>query len=197
MSGAASADGEATMRLTLIGYRGCGKSTVAALLVPRLGIPAVDADEVVEQRAGMSIAALIAGRGESAFRDLESLVLAELLAGPPLILATGGGVVLRQANRELLRDRGRPVIWLDAAADVVRARLAADPMTAVRRPGLSGADPLAEVADTLAAREPHYRSCADVRFDTGVEPAGRIAERIVEWLATWDRSVTLSPEHSR
>jgi shikimate kinase len=89
------------------------------------------------------------------------------------------------------------VIWLDAAADVVRARLAADPMTAVRRPGLSGADPLAEVADTLAAREPHYRSCADVRFDTGVEPAGRIAERIVEWLATWDRSATASPEHSR
>ena len=185
------------MRLTLIGYRGCGKSTVAALLAPRLGILVVDADEVVEQRAGMSIAALIADRGEAGFRDLESIVLAELLAGPPLILATGGGVVLRQANRELLRDRGRPVIWLDAAADVVRARLAADPMTAVRRPGLSGADPLAEVADTLAAREPHYRSCADVRFDTGVEPAGRIAERIVEWLATWDRSATASPEHSR
>jgi shikimate kinase len=106
-------------------------------------------------------------------------------------------VVLRQANRELLRDRGRPVVWLDAAADVVRERLAADPMTSVRRPGLSGADPLAEVADTLAAREPHYRSCADVRFDTGAEPAARIAERIVEWLATWDRSVTASPEHSR
>jgi shikimate kinase len=145
----------------------------------------------------MSIAALIAGRGESAFRDLESLVLAELLAGPPLILATGGGVVLRQANRELLRDRGRPVVWLDAAADVVRERLAADPMTAVRRPGLLGADPLAEVVNTLAAREPHYRSCADVRFDTGAEPAGPIAERIVEWLATWDRSVTASTEHSR
>jgi shikimate kinase len=197
VSGSAIADGEVTMRLTLIGYRGCGKSTVAALLVPRLGIPAVDADEVVEQRAGMSIAALIADRGEAGFRDLESIVLAELLAGPPLILATGGGVVLRQANRELLRERGRPVIWLDAAADVVRARLAADPMTTVRRPGLTGADPLAEVADTLAAREPLYRSCADVRFDTEVEPAGRIAQRIVEWLATWDRSVTASPEHSR
>ena len=185
------------MRLTLIGYRGCGKSTVAALLVTRLGIPAVDADEVVEQRAGTSIVALIAARGEPAFRDLESLVLADLLAGPPVVLATGGGVVLRQANRELLRARGRPVVWLDAAADVVRERLTADPMTSVRRPGLSGADPLAEVADTLAAREPHYRSCADVRFDTGAEPAARIAERIVEWLATWDRSVTASPEHSR
>ena len=184
------------MRLTLIGYRGCGKSTVAALLVPRLGIPAVDADEVIEQRAGTSIAALIAERGEPAFRDLEAEVLAHLLAGPPLILATGGGVVLREANRELLRHRGRPVIWLDAAADVVRARLAADPMTAVRRPGLSGADPLAEVADTLAARQPHYRACADMRLDTGAEPAGRIAERIIEWLADWTGSNATSSEHS-
>ena len=184
------------MRLTLIGYRGCGKSTVAALLVPRLGIPAVDADDVVEQRVGTSIAALIADRGEPAFRDLESEVLAHLLAGPPLILATGGGVVLREANRLLLRDRGRPVIWLDAAADVVRARLAADPMTAVRRPGLSAADPLAEVADTLTAREPHYRACADVRFDTGAEPAGRIAERIIDWLAEWNGSSATPSEHS-
>ena len=184
------------MQLTLIGYRGCGKSTVATLLSQRLGVPAVDADDVVEQRAGVSIAALIADRGEAAFRDLESAVLADLLAGPPRILATGGGVVLREANRQLLRDRGRPVIWLDAAADVVRTRLAADPTTALRRPGLSGADPLAEVAATLAAREPLYRSTADVRFDAGGDSPEQIVERIVEWLADWKGSIAESPEHS-
>ena len=175
-------------RLTLIGYRGCGKSTVASLLASRLGVAAVDADEVLERRAGTTIAALVAERGEAAFRDLESELLAELLAERSVILATGGGVVLREANRVLLRGRGRPVVWLDAAADVVRSRLAADPATAARRPGLSGGDPLAEVAVTLAAREPLYRSCADVRFDTGCEPPGLIAERIVEWLAAADGS---------
>jgi shikimate kinase len=183
-------------RLTLIGYRGSGKSTVAALLAPRLGVPAVDADEVLEQRAGMSIAALIADRGEAGFRELESIVLAELLAGPPLILATGGGVVLRETNRHLLRDRGRPVVWLDAAADVVRARLAADPTTATRRPGLSGADPLAEVAATLAAREPLYRAAADVRFDAAIESPDRIAARIIDWLADGRRLPAATPERA-
>jgi shikimate kinase len=169
--------------LTLIGYRGCGKSTIAALLEPRLGLPGIDADDVLERRAGQSIAALIAQRGEAAFRDLEAEVLADLLAEPAAILATGGGVVLRESNRRLLRDSGRPVVWLWADADVVRSRLAADPMTAVRRPGLSGTDPLAEVAATIVAREPLYRDVADVAFDTGAEPAGRIADRIVAWLA--------------
>jgi len=183
-------------RLTLIGYRGCGKSTVAALLAPRLGVPAVDADDVLERRAGMSIATLIADGGEGAFRDLEAVVLAELLAGPPVILATGGGVVLREANRQLLRDRGRPVVWLDAAADVVRSRLAADPTTASRRPGLSGADPLAEVAATLVVREPLYRAAADVRFDAGAEPAERIVGRIVEWLADWRHHAAPAPERA-
>lgn len=170
--------------LTLIGYRGCGKSTVAALLAPRLGLAWIDADEVLERRAGRSIAALIADRGEAAFRDLEAEVLADLLAGPAAVLATGGGVVLRESNRMLLRDRGRPVVWLRAAADVVRSRLAADPLTAGRRPGLTGSDPLAEVAAALTDREPLYAAVADVSFDTGSMPPEQITARIVEWLGT-------------
>ena len=85
--------------LTLIGYRGCGKSTVAAILAPRLGLPWVDADDVLEQRAGTTIARLITARGEPAFRDLETLVLKDLIGGPPAVLATGGGVVLRDENQ--------------------------------------------------------------------------------------------------
>lgn len=177
-------------RLTLVGYRGCGKSTIAALLAPRLGVPAVDADEVLERRAGTSITELVAREGEGVFRDLEAQVLADLLDGPPAVLATGGGVVLREANRRLIRGRGRPVVWLDAAADVVRRRLAADPLTAARRPALSGSDPLAEVAATLEARGPLYREVADVVFDTGAEPPERITERIVAWLAGRERSGT-------
>lgn len=171
--------------ITLIGYRGCGKSTVAELLAARTGLPWLDADTELERRLGCSIATLVRDRGEATFRDEESLVLADLLAGEPCVLATGGGVVLRPHNRDLLRRAGRPVIWLTAPAAVVRQRLAADPTTASRRPGLMGDDPLAEVADTLAAREPLYRECADAVFDTAAEPAEQVAARIVQWRSGW------------
>lgn len=178
-----------TTRLTIIGYRGCGKSTVAELLSRSLGLPWHDADVVLEGRVGCSIATLVHDRGEDAFRDLEQLVLADLLAGPPAIIATGGGVVLRPANRRLLGAHGRPVVWLFAAADIVRRRLAADPMTVSRRPALSGDDPLDEVAATLIAREPLYRDSADVAFDTGPDSPQQITACIVAWLATRGSSV--------
>lgn len=174
--------------VTLVGYRGCGKTTVARLLARRLGLPAIDADDMLEARAGRSIAALIAEQGEPAFRDLESAILAELLAGLPAVLATGGGVVLREVNRARLRSSGRPVIWLRADAGVIRARLAADPTTASRRPGLTGSDPLAEVADALVAREPLYAEVADVAFDAASVGPEPLVERIVGWLDASRRS---------
>lgn len=179
--------------VTLVGYRGCGKTTVARLLAGRLHLPPIDADDVLEARAGRSIAAIIAADGEPAFRDLESEVLAELLAGPPVVLATGGGVVLREANRVRLRSSGRPVIWLQADAGVIRSRLAADPTTASRRPGLAGADPLAEVADALAIRAPLYAEVATVAFDATSEPPERIAARIMEWLAAGPSARAVEP----
>lgn len=169
-------------RITLIGYRGCGKSTVAQILAVRLGVPWSDADAVLENHAGCTIAELIRARGEAAFRDLEATILQRLLAAEPRIVATGGGVVLRGANRRLLRRSGRPVVWLDAPADVVRARLAADPVTLTRRPALAGVDPLAEVAETLAAREPLYRESADLRVDAAAESPDGLADRIIAWL---------------
>ena len=169
-------------RLTLIGYRGTGKSTVAAALARRLGCGWQDADAVLEERLGTSIARLVRERGEPVFRDEESEVLGRLLAECDGVLATGGGVVLRPHNRELLRAHGRPIVWLTASADVIRGRLAADPTTVDRRPGLSGADPLAEVAGALEIREPLYRQCADVAFDTGALAVDEVVARIVAWL---------------
>jgi shikimate kinase len=175
-------------RLTLIGYRGTGKSTVAAAVARRLGCAWHDADHVLEEQVGCSIARLVRDRGEACFRDEESAVLARLLADPEGVLATGGGVVLKQENRALLRAHGRPVVWLTASADVIRSRLAADPNTADRRPALSGIDPLAEVAQALEAREPLYRECADATFDAASLAPEDIASRIVAWLHTSGRS---------
>jgi shikimate kinase len=165
-------------RITLIGYRGTGKSTVAGLLARRLGCGWQDADAALEERLGCSIATLIRAQGEPAFRDQEAALLAELLAGCDGVLATGGGVVLRPENRALLRRAGRPVVWLQAGPDVIRGRLADDPTTASRRPGLAGGDPLAEVEAAVRDREPLYRETADVVVDAAAA-ADIVAERIL------------------
>lgn len=174
-------------QVTLIGYRGTGKSTVAALIASRLGCEWIDADAVLESRLGTTIAAVIRDRGEPAFRATETEILGDLLGSCRGVLATGGGVVLRPENRALLSESGRPVVWLTASADVIRGRLAADPTTRDRRPALTAADPLAEVEAALAARLPLYKECADVNFDTGTERPVVIADRIVHWLAAHGR----------
>lgn len=169
-------------RVTLIGYRGSGKSAVAAALADQLGCTWCDADEILEHEIGMSIADLVAQRGESAFRDAETAILDRLLASTSDVLATGGGVVLRAENREQVRRRGRPVVWLSAPVDVLRSRLAADPSTVSRRPALGGGDVLDEVATAVAAREPWYREVADGVIDTAGDTPRRLAERIAAWL---------------
>lgn len=169
-------------RITLIGYRGTGKSTVAAGLARRLGCEWRDADQVLEEQVGCTITALVRERGEAEFRRGESVVLRRLLSGFAGVLATGGGVVLDAANRELLRAHGRPIVWLTAPAEVIRRRLTADPTTRDRRPALTGADPLDEVEAALEAREPLYRECADVAFDTGLMPPEDLIGRVVAWL---------------
>jgi shikimate kinase len=174
-------------RVTLIGYRGTGKSTVAARLADRLGLPWLDADAVLEERVGSPIAVLVERRGEAAFRDVEAAVLRDLLPGFAGVLATGGGVVLRPENRRLLRESGGPIVWLTAPADVIRRRLASDPHTPSRRPALHGADPLAEVDAVLTARGPLYQATADVAFDTASETPESVAARIFAWLERDDR----------
>ena len=98
-------------RLFLIGYRGTGKSTVGPLLAAALGWQFLDADEHVERLARRTIAEIFAAEGEQGFRDLESAALAELCQGDGRVIATGGGVVLREFNRELLSTAGF-VAWL-------------------------------------------------------------------------------------
>lgn len=171
-------------RLTLVGYRCSGKSAVASALARHLACSWTDADAVLEQTAGMSIADLITTQGEHAFRDLESTVLRQVLEIEPGIVATGGGVVLREANRTLLKGRGRPVIWLTAPVSVIRERLAGDPNSATRRPALTGGLAIDEVADALAMREPLYREVADGVIDTAADTPDRLAGRIMHWLGT-------------
>lgn len=170
-------------RVTLIGFRGTGKTSVAARLGRLLDCGWIDADAVFEQRVGRSIAEFFASHGEPAFRDRETELLDELLGTCTGVLATGGGVVIREANRAMLASRGKPVVWLDASCDAVRSRLAADSSTAARRPGLTGGDPSAEVGRLLAERQPLYASVAELRIDTSTISPDAVAESVALWLS--------------
>ena len=150
-------------RLSLVGYRACGKSTIGRLVAQRLGWPFVDADHVVEEALGMPIRTFFAAQGEAAFRDAESAALERILAGDRcLVLATGGGAVLREANRTLLTARGGTVAYLHAPAEVLQARLR---HSAGGRPSLTGVPVADEVPVLLAQRDPLYREVAGAIID--------------------------------
>jgi len=165
--------------LFLIGARGSGKTAVAHALAARLCCSVCDADALVEQRAGKTIREIFAEKGEAGFREREAAILREVSGWRDHVIATGGGVILRPENRELLR-RGH-VVWLHAAPAVLWQRIQADTATAERRPNLAQGG-LAEVEALLAARAALYEACADVRIDTDNDSPEAVAERIIAWL---------------
>jgi shikimate kinase len=161
----------------LIGPRGSGKTTIARTLAALLDWSWIDADEALERRAGRSIRDVFATEGEEAFRELEAAVLRDLADGSRLIIATGGGVVLRGDNREVLR-RGW-VVWLTAEIDSLWQRLQGDTATAHRRPSLTALPPREEIVEVLRIREPLYAACADLRCDTTNRAVDAIVAEII------------------
>lgn len=163
------------MVVTLIGYRGCGKSTVAPLLARHLGYGWIDADAVIEERAGRTIREIFAAEGEPGFRRREFDVLCDLLARESLVIAAGGGAILDPRTRVRMREAG-PVVWLQAPLEVLAARIAGDATTADRRPNLAGGG-LEEIARLLTLREPLYREAATIELAADqAEPAALAAE---------------------
>jgi shikimate kinase len=165
----------------LIGYRGTGKSTIARLLAERLGWSPVDADEMLETRHGRTIRQIFAEEGEAGFRDKEAALLEEICRLRAHVIATGGGVVLRPANRERLRSAG-VIVWLTADADTIWQRLQADATTASRRPPLTVGG-RAEIEELLHVREPLYRECAHFIVSSVGRPTDEITEEVCGHLA--------------
>ncbi len=142
---------------------GAGKSTVGKLLARRLGLPFVDSDHVMEARLGCPIRTYFEQQGEERFRDLEQAVIADLTATAATgVLATGGGAVLREANRRRLHDHAY-VIYLRSSPDQVFQRVRHDR----KRPLLQVDDPLARLKALHAQRDPLYREVAHLTMDTG------------------------------
>jgi len=168
--------------LALVGYRGTGKSTVGRLLADRLRRPFVDADDWIVERSGRTIRAIFEESGEPVFRDWEERVLREILVErPDAVVATGGGAVLREANRRLLQSFGL-VVWLRAEPDELARRLEADAQTREARPSLTSAGTLREILDVLEVRTPLYRAVSHVEIDTqGKTPSVIVEEMLTQW----------------
>ena len=162
------------MPIALIGMPGSGKSAIGKAIARRLALTYADCDQAIERRAGCSIAELFADKGEQAFRDLEAEMLGTLVEDKRSVIATGGGVVLRPANRELLRSRTR-CVYLRASTDLLWRRLRNDR----RRPLLQVADPHERLRHMHADRAPLYEQVAHVVIDTDGLPFGRIVDDVV------------------
>lgn len=160
--------------VVLIGMMGVGKSAVGRALARRIGRPFVDGDDAVVARDGRPIARIFAEDGEDAFRDLEARVLAGLLdRHPPVVLAAGGGIVVRAENRRLLRDRAS-VIWLRAPVEELAERVG----SGAGRPLLAD-DPLATLRVLERQRAPWYAEVAEVVLDTAHRRPEQLSDELV------------------
>ena len=145
----------ADLNLALVGMPGCGKSTVGRVLARHLDLHFVDADTEIEARIGMPIRSYFEIQGEPAFRDVEQQVLADLAQGSRQVIATGGGAVLRAANRDALHARCQ-VIYLRATPEELYRRLRHD----THRPLLQVGDPQKRLRELYRERDPLYRQAA-------------------------------------
>lgn len=148
--------------IACVGLPGSGKSTIGRQLARRLDVKFFDSDQVIEQRIGCSIREFFEREGEPVFRDLEEEVIDELTLHGACVLSTGGGVILRQTNRDHLRQRTQAV-YLHSAPEEVFRRLRNDQ----NRPLLQVADPLSRLRELYAVRDPLYREAAQFVVETG------------------------------
>ena len=163
--------------ISLIGLPGSGKSTVGRQLARRLQLPFLDSDHAIEERLGCSIRDYFEREGEASFRDVEEAVIDELTSLGSGVLSTGGGSVLRPANRQHLRERGH-VVYLRSSPDELFRRLRHD----VKRPLLQVADPLGRLRDLYAQRDPLYRETAHFVVETGRPSVSTLVNMIIQQL---------------
>ena len=164
--------------LILVGPMGAGKSTIGRLLAKELHLPFKDSDKEIEVRTGANIPWIFDKEGEPGFRDRETAMIVELCHENGIVLATGGGAVMRPENRQALRNGGR-VVYLHASIEQQLARTSRDR----NRPLLRNANPEKILRDLLAVRDPLYREIADLVVETDERPPRMVVLDILERLA--------------
>ncbi len=156
-----------SLPIYLIGARGCGKTTIGHLLSQTLGYAFHDTDHHLQSTLQCTIAQIVAGQGWESFRNKETESLIAVTAESSVV-ATGGGIILRQENRQFMRDNGR-VFWLSVEPGELTKRLNADPETE-QRPTLTGRPITEEMTDILKVRSPLYSATAHHIIDASRAP---------------------------
>jgi len=162
----------------LIGARGCGKTTIGRVLAETLGYYFADTDSHLLTSTGKSVAEIVSAEGWPGFRARESLALQQVTAASTVV-ATGGGMILSESNRQFMAERGI-AIWLNVPADILAARLDASPEVD-QRPALTGKSMIDEIVDVLAARTELYHQTARHTIDATRSPDS-VVESIIRVL---------------
>ncbi|MFT6221496.1 MAG: shikimate kinase [Candidatus Endobugula sp.] len=165
-------------KVALVGPMGAGKSTIGRLLANYLQLPFSDSDHVVEEKSGADIPWIFDVEGEEGFRDRETAVLESLLGEGPIVLATGGGIILREKNRQLLQQADA-VVYLKADTE----RLVQRTMKDKNRPLLQVDDPRQKILELLAERDPLYCAVATHTVTTDSRSPKVIAQQIATSLS--------------
>ena len=161
----------------LIGLMGAGKSTAGRLLAQTMGREFYDSDDEIVKRTGASIPTIFQIEGEAGFREREQRMIAELCAKKSVILGTGGGAILREANREALKNTGW-VVYLSTSPERLINRTRYDK----NRPLLQTANPLSVLTQLYEVRHPIYQDLADIVITTGAGHVTHVVAHIIEQL---------------
>ena len=160
--------------VVLVGLPGSGKSSVGRAVARRMDCVWKDSDHEIEAQLGCTVREYFEAEGEGAFRDREEEVLDSLTCTAGIVLSTGGGAVLREVNRQRLKERGT-VIYLRSSPEALYRRLKND----TKRPLLQVADPLKRLRALYAERDPLYRECAHFVIDTHGSSLSMLVNRIM------------------
>ena len=159
--------------LYLVGLPGAGKSTLGRQLARRLNKTFVDADAELERKLGVTIPTIFEIEGEASFRDREEAVILELTTLSNVVLATGGGAVIRPLNRERLKQNGT-VVYLHAMPEMLRERT----RRSRHRPLLNAADPIARLTELYAARDALYREVASIVIESNRDEISHLSRQL-------------------
>ena len=169
------------MNIILIGYRTSGKSVVGRALAERLKSTFIDCDAFIEERTKLSIVEIFERCGESYFRELESQALAELVKREGIVLATGGGAVMRHKNIQLFQRCGK-VVYLRVSAETAFRRMVKDPKSARTRPALTDRQRFDEILEHIRSRTPYYQRAADFEVAVDGHDVEGVVRQIVHYL---------------
>jgi shikimate kinase len=169
------------MNIYLTGYRCTGKTTIGKMLAKKIGISFIDADAALIQTFNKSVAEIVEKGGWEDFRDKETAILKKLSTLENHVIATGGGVILRDENVSLMRDTGK-VLWLKAEVETIAHRMAGDSVTETQRPGLTDKGVLMEIEEVLGVRTPLYKVSSDRHFNSDAASPETICDAIIAYL---------------